>query len=132
MGKVLGIDILVKINTGTEGAPVWTAIGAQQDATLNRSAGVITVSTKEATGWVENIAGLKEWSIDCDALLLDSDSAFTKLEECFNARTRVQVQFTRTGKTYQGYAFITDFPIEAPVEGCATISITLTGDGALT
>jgi len=132
MAKILGIDILVKVNTGTEASPVWTAIGAQQDATLNRSAGVIAVSTKEATGWVENIAGLKEWSIDCAALLLDSDSAFTKLEGCYNARSRVQVQFTRAGKTYTGYAFITDFPIEAPVEGCASISITLTGDGALT
>ena len=132
MAKILGIDILVKVNTGTEVSPVWTAIGAQQDATLNRSAGVIAVSTKDATGWVENIAGLNEWSIDCSALLLDSDSAFTKLETCYNSHTRVKVQFTRTGKTYTGYAFITDFPIEAPVEGCATISITLTGDGALT
>ena len=59
----VGKDYLLKVNTGTVASPVWTQIGAQRSADLNRSADSIDVSHKTSGGWSAKKAGLRSWSI---------------------------------------------------------------------
>lgn len=128
MTKVKGIDILV----GIKGATVYTTLGGQRNATLNRSSETIEVTDKVSGGWKENLAGFKEWSIDCDGLYVVSDAAYLVLETAFSAGTAVDVEISDgTNIHFSGKAYITDFPIEAPYDDAATYSLSLQGTGAL-
>lgn len=133
MPAVSGVDFLVKVNTGTEGAPVWTAVAGQRGATLNMSTDEINVTSKDSGGWHEGLPAIRNWSIDFDALLIEDDAGLAALEDAFMNKTQVQVQVaTPANHTYTGKATLTDFSYEAPYDGEATASGTLTGTGALT
>lgn len=127
-----GLDFLVMINTGTSVAPSFKPVAAQRGATLNRSAETLDITSKDSDGWKENLAGLKEWSIDADGLLVESDDAFKKLETAFMDSEKIKIQLqTASGNKYEGDAIITDFPIEAPYDDVATYSLSFTGAGKL-
>lgn len=131
-----GIDMLIKI--GSE------VVALQKGATLNRSSGTTDVTTKQSQGWKEFIAGLKEWSIDCDGLYTLPTSAgneFQALETAFANGTAVDVEFVLADVTglvagdtegFSGSAIIVDFPLEAPMDDSMTFSVSLQGTGALT
>lgn len=127
-----GLDFLVLVNTGTSIAPSLKPIAAQRGATLNRSAETLDVTSKDSEGWKENLAGLKEWSIDADGLLIESDAGFKALEDAFMDSEKIKIQLqTASGNKYEGDAIITDFPIEAPYDDVATYSLSFTGAGKL-
>lgn len=133
MDEIRGIDIMVSVNTGTAAVPVYTAVGGQRGATLNRSSETIDVSNKVSGDWKKSIAGLKEWSVDADGLLALSDAGFAALETAFEDSEEVLIQIAKgTALMYSGGAIITDFPIEAPYDDVATYSVSFTGTGALT
>lgn len=133
MDEIRGIDILVSVNTGTAETPVYTAVGGQRGATLNRSSETIDVSNKVSGDWKKSISGLKEWSVDADGLLALTDAGFAALETAFNNSTEVLIQIAKGIElVYSGNAIITDFPIEAPYDDVATYSVSFTGTGALT
>lgn len=132
MEEIRGIDILVSVNTGTAEIPVYTAVGGQRGATLNRSASVIDVSNKVSGDWAKSISGMKSWSIDADGLFALDDAAFAALETAFNASEEVMIQIAKGEElAYTGKAYITDFPIEAPYDDVTTYSVSFTGNGAL-
>jgi TP901-1 family phage major tail protein len=136
MAKIAGVDVLLKVETGvdaTSGTVTYTVLGGQSGATLNRSAETIDVTSKDAQGWAESIAGVKSWSIECEGFIVEDDTALTKLEDAFNARTKLKAQIVfPSGKKYEGDVFITDFPMEFPQDDAVTFSVTLQGTGALT
>lgn len=127
-----GIDILVSVNTGTAQAPVWAVVGGQRGATLNRSSEAIDVTNKVTGSWKKSIAGFKEWSVDCDGLLVADDAGFEALETAFMSGGEVEIKIAE-GEVlkYSGKAIITDFPIEAPYDDVATYSVAFTGSGEL-
>ena len=131
-----GVDVILKVNTGTTETPVWTEVAFQRGATLNRSADTIYVSYKGTGAWKAYVAGMKEWSIDADGMYVFGATGFEALEEAFEDRTVIQVEIIDTylgsGAGFKGNCFIVDFPIEAPYDGELTYSITLQGNGALT
>jgi len=129
---ITGVSIKISVNTGTEASPVWTEVGGQRNATLNRSKAEINASDKTTQGWERTIGGLKKWSIDADGLYIYDDAGYAALENAFLTDQRVQVAMAMPdGKKRYGLAEITDFPIEAPYDDAATYSITLSGAGAL-
>ena len=128
MGKVKGVNILVKIDVDGE----MTVVGGQRGATLNRSSEAIDVTTKDSMGWKENEYGAKEWSVDCDGLFIDNDTAYAKLEDAYMAGTKIDLEIGMpSGTTYSGAALITDFPLEMPYDESVTYSVAFVGDGAL-
>lgn len=128
-----GIDFIIKVNTGTAETPVYTSVGGQRGAALNRATETIDSSSKDSNGWQESDVGLKNWGIETDGLLIEDDTAYGKLETAYMASDTVKVQLsTPAEKTYTGDAIITDFPIDAPYDDVATFSISLQGTGALT
>ena len=129
MGKYKkGIDFLIGVMVNDE----MKILGGQRSATLNRSADTIAVTNKESEGWQENLAGLKNWGIDTDGLVVENSEAYAYLEECFMESKEVDAYLTTPmGKKYTGKAIITDFPLEAPYDDAATYSVTFTGSGKL-
>lgn len=127
-----GLDILISVNTGTTELPAWTVVGGQRGATLGRSAETFDATSKDSDGWKEFEAGLKEWSIEADGLLIETDEGYQALEEAYLNSEKVMVQIaSTTGAKYSGLAVVTDLPIEAPYDDLATYSCTLTGTGTL-
>ncbi|MBH0159884.1 phage tail tube protein [Fictibacillus sp. 26RED30] len=132
MAKQQGIDFIVSVNTGTDAVPVWTKVGGQRGATLNRSADTLDSTSKDSNGWKENEYSFKEWGIESEGLLLDSDVGYSELEDAFMNAVKVKIQMvTASGKKYEGMSLVTDFPIEAPYDDLATYSVTFTGDREL-
>jgi len=124
MQTVKGIDFLVRIGTHV--------IGGQQGATLNRSKETMDATHKGSNGWKEVVAGMKEWGIEADGLIVMNDQAFTALETAFENDAPVEVSIgLPSGMRYTGSAIITDFPLEAGYEDMATYSVTFEGTGPL-
>lgn len=130
MPKVKGIKCKVQIfEPGDEFNS--KPLAGQRNATLNRSAEAMDATDKDSE-WRENEQGIKEWSIDCDGLLVESDEAYETLEDIFMSDGKVGVLITMpSGKKYQGTAIITDFPIEFPYDDMVTYSASFTGSGPL-
>lgn len=125
-----GVKFLVYVNTGTVALPVYTKIGGQRGATLNRTAETVDTTSKDSNNWRQSEYSIREWSIDFDGLLVESDIAFAEFEDALMNQVKLMVQFeTAAGNKYEGTALLTDFPIEGPYDGEATYSGTLMGDG---
>jgi TP901-1 family phage major tail protein len=126
-----GVDFLLYINTGDESTPSWSVLGGQRGATFKRQADEIDASSKTSNGWKDTIPGLRSWGIEADALVLDNDAAFEKLDECYMNRSPVQVRYARKdGSKWEGKATITDLSEDTPHDDVATYKLTLSGIGA--
>lgn len=124
-----GIDFVVSIDV----AGVPTRVAGQRGATLNRSVETTDRTTKDSDGNKEFGVSFSEWSIEADGLLVESNAALMALEDAFNEKEAIEIELiTFAGNKYQGMAFITDLPIEAPHDDEATYSVTFQGTGALT
>lgn len=138
MAKTAGVDVLLKVNTGTIGVPVWTVVGGQTGATLNRSASTIETTDKQSAGWTEALASFKSWGLECDSFVVLGDAGLEKLIANFASKADIQVQIrvgavgNASGYTLTGFGVITDFPEEYPQDDAVTMSLTIVGNGALT
>lgn len=134
MAKVAGVDVLLKVETS---AGIFTTIGGQKGASLSRSAGTIDTTDKNSNGWAESMAGVKSWSMDCDAFVVLGDVSLTALHTAFENRVAINVTIRIgadndiNGYTYSGGAVITDFPEDFPQDDAVTLKITLMGASPL-
>lgn len=134
MAKIAGCDVLVKVaKAGADGAvpTAYTVVGGQTGATLNRSAETIDVTDKTNDGYKEYMAGLKEWSVDFDGFIVTSDAGITLLDECFESREKVYLEIVMDKRKYTGSGYITDYPIEFPLDSAVSYSLTISGASPL-
>jgi len=132
MAKVSGTDIYVKVNTGTEGSPVWTKVGGQKDASLSRGAGTVDETDKDSGGWEEKAQGNKNWSVSFDMFLIEDDAGFLEIEGSYDSGNQKQFQLITPTKTYAGKAVVTGLEISGPEGDKSVASFTLEGTGSLT
>lgn len=131
MAKQAGCDVLLKVaKDGSAGT--FTVIGGQTGATLNRSAETIDVTDKTNNGYKESMAGLKEWSIDCDGFVVIDDAGIDILDDQFEARKPVYVEITIAGNKFTGSGYIVDYPIEMPLDSAVSFSLSIAGASPLT
>lgn len=129
MGKIAGVDVLVKIKSGS----TLTVIGGQSGATLTRGTNLIEVTSKDAAGWAESVAGVKNWSIECEGFLVSDDAALNALEQAWLANAVLDVDISLpSGKTYAGKVLVGELGNEFPQDDAASFSISFTGTGPLT
>lgn len=128
-----GVEVLVKVNTGTEAVPAYTAILGQKGGTFSRGYDTIDLTSKDNAGWADSDYGNGNWSVSVDGNLEEADPALDALDAAFLAAETVKVQFVfPSGKAYEGDAVITDFSFEAPHDDVASYSLELTGKGQYT
>ena len=128
-----GIDVLVKVNTGTDDMPVWTTVAGQRGLSRGFSVDTIDVTSKDTVGWREFIAGFSSWTIDFDGLYVEDDAGYQALMDAVLSKKPVKVRMIDSkGKGLEGLAIITDFPLEAPYDAEMTYSVSLQGTGPLT
>jgi len=131
MGKVKGTLIYIEVNTGTEGAPVWTKIGYQKDCTIDRGAASMDVTNKDSGGWEESLVGYKNWAISFDAFHVEDDPAYLHIEADFEADTIDQYRITTPAHVFIGKAIIEGLSFTGPDGDASVVSFTLKGTAAL-
>ena len=131
MAVTKGLDILVYVPDA--GGSSKVAIGGQKGCTLSMEADSIDVSNKNDFGWASTIGGAKSWSGSCDGQFITDDVGQKKLMECFVAGTEVDVEMKNSDSSvyFAGKASITSIEVDAQFDDVATLSIELTGVGAL-
>ena len=130
MAVTKGLDILIYTGTGSS----KKAIGGQKGCTLSMEADSIDVSNKNDFGWASTIGGAKSWTVSCDGQFITDDAGQKKLMQCFVAGTEVEVEMKNAGETvyFAGKAAITSIEVDAQFDDVCTMSLELTGIGALT
>lgn len=129
MALVKGNDLEVYVGT--------TLVGKATSATLNVNTNLLDASTKESTGWMEQVAGQKSWDISVEALVdFSLTYGVSELYSAMIAGTEVSVVFgVGTGASdekFEGQALISSVSINAGNEELATVSASFNGTGALT
>ncbi len=130
-------DVVIQISE--DGGKSYDIIGRATSASLSVSMETRDTTTKDSSGWQENLEGLKAWSLSGDGLVTYSisgdydtpDDLFTLLSN----RTLVKVKFgsETTGEIdYTGDAYLVSYEQEAGVEENVTYSFGFTGTGVLT
>lgn len=124
-----GADVLIRVNTGTEGSPVWTDVGAQRDATIDKTASMIDSSAK-GDGDEKLIAGRRASNIQIDAIYVPDDTAYAKLLAAYKAGTKVQIRVKESGTdTEVADAFIENLSLSHPDQDVSTVSGTFRVSG---
>lgn len=132
MAEIKGVTILIETNIGTVDAPNWVKAASQRGSTLNRTAETMETTSKDSEGFKDFEYGFKEWSVNCDGLLVENDLALGHLEEAWFESTKVRARMAfASGRQYMGLCLVTDLPIEAPYDDSATYTLTLQGAGKL-
>lgn len=130
MAKLAGFQGGLYTNTGT---PV--KIAQVREATLSIEASEIETTSFDSNGWVENIPGLKSWSVDAEALFDPADATHTDLYEALVNGEILTINLypkdAASAKGYSGSVIVTSFEVGVPNDDAVTVSLTLTGTGAL-
>ena len=134
MVAINGACVLLAIDT-TDGGN-YVEVGMQKNATLNMGTDVIDAAYKAcgAALWRSYIPGYKDWSIDCDALIVETDTALVHLETHWLAGQTVPVALKTPASTtkWTGAVVVKSLKYSAPDGGLYTAAISLQGTGALT
>lgn len=131
MGKVKGLNIYLKVNTGTVGSPTWTKVGGQKDATFERGAANIDVTDKDSGEDEEHLPSTRNWSISFDAFLVEDNAGFLEVEAAYDTGELKQFQVITPAATYMGYASVESLSITAALGDVSVASFSLKGSAAL-
>lgn len=131
----VGKDFLLYISIVPSGdtAPVWQLVGGQRSSNLSRSAEEIDVSNKTSGGWNSVKAGQRSWSIDLDSLVVSDDLGYQAMNQAYLSGKEINVLLRNSTDTFavKGWGSITDFSLDTPHDDAASISGTISGNGAL-
>jgi predicted secreted protein len=133
MANVPGESVLLYVNTGTTGSPVYTALGSEEALTLARSMGTID-KTDKASAFNQLVdPGQKSWSVNCNGLHVDNDAALTRLRQDWDNHVSTLIKIkTLNGNMYTGEAILTSYSEAAAKVDIVRVSFTLQGASALT
>ncbi len=124
-----GADILLLVNTGTEGSPVYTAVGSQRNFSREESTEEIDYSSKNSRAKRVG-AGRYSSSISLEALYVADDEGYLALRDAMRNGTLIKVRVQQDGvATEEADALITGLSEEYPDQAECTISCDLTIDG---
>jgi TP901-1 family phage major tail protein len=127
-----GTDILLLVNTGTPGSPVYTAVGSQRDATFGETTDAIDVSSKDARAR-RVLPGRYSSEVSMEALYVPSDAAFQALKDAMRNGTMIKVVREESGVAFEeAEGVVTDLSQAAPDQDGATVSVALAIDGQWT
>lgn len=102
MAAVLSENAKLYRNTGTYAAPVWDEIGNVKDLTLNMTKSAVDITTRASGGFVENIDGLIDATVDFSMVWDSTDTDFTAIQTAFLAKTSIEFLVLDGGSAVDG------------------------------
>jgi|GEM_PF-2456005 len=102
---------------------------------INRDKEMNDVTTKNSGGNKEVDPGLHSWETNTIEIVRDTDdSIIPTLKSAFAAGTLLDVVFVETGGgalSETGTGYLSQWHVSVPVDNCVTITMKITGSGAL-
>jgi len=123
MSKVNGTSFLVYVN--------GTMIAAQRNCTINFNQDLPDASSKDSAGWAEHINGLRDGSVDFDALYATTGLSHSSLMTKITGRLGVLVVVETDGDPIVMGGSMSNLTVEGPQEETAPISGTFTATGGV-
>jgi len=109
----------------------WVKPAGQDDVTLSLSKDTIEVTDKDSDGWDENIDGFKKFEVSLSMLFVASDSGQVAIKDAYDNNSRLNARVFDGTNYHTGYVRVTSYEVSAPLKDPMKISVTLTGDGAI-
>lgn len=120
-----GADVLLRANTGTSETPVWTDVGAQRDATIEKQANMIDASHKGDDDEIL-LSGRRSSTMTLDAVYVPGDAAYAALLAAYKTGAKIKVRVRESGSdTEEAEAFIESLSLNHPDQDVSTVSLTL-------
>jgi len=124
-----GTDMLLLVNTGPAGTPVYEVVGSQRDVTFDEATEEIDVSSKDSRAF-RGLPGRYKSTLTLDALYVPSDAAYLALRDAMRDGNLILVARQDDGVTTEtADAIITTLSESFPDQGEGVISVSLTVDG---
>lgn len=105
--------------------PDWQLIGGQKNLDFKRALATVDATTKASESNEESVAGLLSRTISLDALYQADDAGLQVLEAMHEGRIKRAFKIDNGVLLYKFEAWVTDFPIAAPMDGIVDQAITL-------
>ena len=128
---------LVDLNTSTTTAGErWARVGKSKDGGLTLSNNLVDTTTKDDQGFTSQVITTRSWggsfSTNYDPFDPAADFISRKQHDTTTTDYRLKVRFDEpSGQSRRGFARVENMEMSTPVDGPAEMSISLTGDGAL-
>lgn len=124
-----------RVSISTDGGTTYVIVGESRDATLNISQNEIEATSFDSAGWSEYIPGLKEWTVDIEALYIPINAGQANLFDTLVEGEKIHIKLlpkTGTGNTgYQGEAFVSSWEINPTPDDAVAVSVSFRGTGEL-
>lgn len=128
-GEMNGTLVLLLVNTGSEGSPIYTAAGSQRGLKRDESTAAIDISSKDSRA-ARALPGRYSSSLSLDGLYVPDDASFQALKAAMRDGTLIKVRVSEDGvEIEEADAVITKMSESFPDQDAATISVDLTIDG---
>lgn len=125
-----GFDVLLLVNTGSDAAPTWTAVGSQRNVSFEETTASIDASSKDQRE-KRVLPGRYAATVSLDALYVPDDAAFLALQAANRAGELIKIRRERADTAEEeATALITSMTDEHPDQDASTISVDLEIDGA--
>lgn len=129
MPATTGKAWLVKIHDGAS----FNLLAKQQGGGISFEADGIDITSKDSDNWEEHLHGIRRWTLTCDGLIVQDDTAFGDIISNMNAQTDFLVHVLTPDTTlFEGLAMIQSFPLEFGYTDGAKYTATLKGTAAPT
>jgi TP901-1 family phage major tail protein len=132
MPEIAGKDIVLKVNTGTDTSPSWTAVGAQRGFTLEDTNEPFDNTSKDSTAR-EYEYGWDDGTISLDGVYIPDDAGLQELKTAKKNKAKIKVEIHENGvAAEEAMALITSRSIEGPHDDMGTYSFELQVSGGFT
>jgi TP901-1 family phage major tail protein len=132
MPEMSGSDVLLLVNTGSIGSPIYTAVGSQTGVKRTETTGAIDITSKNSRAR-RVLPGEYGSSLSLDALYVPDDASFQALKDAMRNGDLIKVRISDDGvELEEAAALITSMAEDYPDKAAATIAVALTIDGEWT
>ena len=120
-----------------------TKIAYATSASISMNHNLRDTSTKDSSGWRDQMEGQRDWEVSCEGMLIFAESggaiAGLTMDELYSTYIETRTEFTLKFSTevtgdlrWTGQAWMTSLSADAPNEDSSTWSASFSGTGALT
>ena len=140
---ILGDELFLYVKSGS--GDTYSPIAYSTSCSLNLSQDAIDTSNKMAGVWASALPGKLQWTVSTESLMSYDETGYAFFVDMMTQRKPFLIKFGQTtdisagdfeldeSKTYYtGQAYCTSCNLSADNGSVCTMSIELTGDGALT
>jgi TP901-1 family phage major tail protein len=136
--KIRGASVVALIDTTpTADTPSYHMVAFQKTCTLTMAEDTIETTNKESGLWKEYITGNRDWAVEADGMIVETDTGIQAVENAWLAASpqplRLAISTPANPNGYwTGTAIIKSLKYTAADNGVYTAAISFTGTGALT